>query len=70
VQALYLTSQTMDGKFVSEWTEAGQSSWGSFLLQAINEKRVPDKFPLTKAPAGFFPERLFLTDKVRWPVAQ
>jgi hypothetical protein len=70
VQALYLTSQTMDGKFVSEWTETGQSSWGSFLLQAINEKRVPDKFPLTKAPAGFFPERLFLTDKVRWPVAQ
>jgi hypothetical protein len=69
VQALYLTQQTTDGKFISELTEASQASWGGFLLQALNEKRVPDRFPLTKAPAGFFPERLFLTDTVRWPVA-
>jgi hypothetical protein len=27
---------------------------------------VPDKFPLTKAPIGFFPEQLFLTDRERW----
>ena len=70
VLALYLTSQTMDGKFVSEWMEGGEHSWGAFLLQVLNDKRVPDKFPLTKAPAGFFPERLFLTDHERWPIAQ
>jgi Dolichyl-phosphate-mannose-protein mannosyltransferase len=69
VQALYLTAQSMDGKFVSEWMEGNERSWGGFLLQVLNDKRVPDKFPLTKAPQGFFPERLFLTDQVRWPVA-
>jgi Dolichyl-phosphate-mannose-protein mannosyltransferase len=66
VQALYLTPQTMDGKYVSEWLEGSERSWGGFLLQALNDKRVPDQFPLTKAPAGFFPEQLFLTDRDRW----
>ncbi len=70
VQALYLTPETMDGKFVTEWLEGSKHEWGTFLLQVLNDKRVPDKFPLTKAPAGFFPEQLFLTDRERWPVAQ
>ena len=70
VQALYLTPQTMDGKFVSEWMEGNDRSWGNFLLQVLNDKRVPDKFPLTKAPAGFFPEQLFLADHDRWSAAQ
>jgi Dolichyl-phosphate-mannose-protein mannosyltransferase len=68
VRALYLTPQTMDGKFVTEWMEAPKRSWGNFLMQTLVDKRVPDKFPLTKAPAGFFPEQLFLTDQERWPV--
>jgi 4-amino-4-deoxy-L-arabinose transferase-like glycosyltransferase len=70
VQALYLTPLTMDGKFVSEWMEGGERSWGSFLLQALNDKSVPVAFPLTKAPAGFFPERLFLSDSERWKMAR
>ena len=70
IQALYLTPQTMDGKYISEWTEGSERGWGAFLLQVLNNKRVPDKFPLTKAPAGFFPEQLFLTDRVRWEIAQ
>jgi Dolichyl-phosphate-mannose-protein mannosyltransferase len=69
IQALYLTPQTMDGKFVTEWMEGSERSWGSFLLKVLNDKRVPDKFPLTKAPSGFFPEQLFLTDRERWPIA-
>jgi hypothetical protein len=68
VKALYLTPQTMDGKFVTEWIEAPRRSWGNFLIQTLTDKRVPDKFPLTKAPAGYFPEQLFLTDRERWPV--
>jgi hypothetical protein len=60
----------MDGKYISEWTEGSERGWGAFLLQVLNDKRVPDKFPLTKAPAGFFPEQLFLTDRVRWEIAQ
>ena len=70
VLALYLTPQTMDGKFVTEWMEAPKRSWGNFLMQTLVDKRVPDKFPLTKAPAGYFPEQLFLTDRERWPVAK
>jgi hypothetical protein len=70
IQALYLTPQTMDGKYVSEWMEGGERSWGSFLFQTLNDKRVPDKFPLTHAPTGFFPERMFLTDSDRWAAAQ
>ena len=66
VQALYLTPQTMDGKFVSEWIEQSERSWGGFLLGVLNDKRVPDKFPLTKSPTGFFPEQLFLADRDRW----
>ena len=70
IHGLYLSPQTMDGKFVSEWMEASEHSWGGFLLQVLNDKRVPDKFPLTKAPAGFFPEQMFLTDRERWKIAQ
>jgi len=70
IKALYLTPQTMDGKFVTEWMQAPKRSWGNFLMQTLMDKRVPDKFPLTKAPAGFFPEQLFLTDRERWPVAK
>jgi hypothetical protein len=71
VRALYLTPQKMDGKFVSEWMEGSERSWGGFLLQTLNDKRVPDQFPLTHAPTGFLPERLFLTDRDRWnPVPQ
>ncbi|HEX3889682.1 MAG TPA: glycosyltransferase family 39 protein [Verrucomicrobiae bacterium] len=66
VQALYLTPQTMDGKFVSEWMEGSGRSWGGFLLGVLNDKRVPERFRLTKAPAGFFPEQLFLADSERW----
>jgi 4-amino-4-deoxy-L-arabinose transferase-like glycosyltransferase len=70
IQALYLTPQIMDGKYVSEWMEGSERGWGGFLLQVLNDKRVPDKFPLTKAPTGFFPEQLFLTDRQRWEIAQ
>jgi len=70
VSALYLTPQTMDGKFVSEWMEGSDRGWGAFLFQVFNDKQVPDKFPLTKAPTGFFPEQLLLTDHERWKTAQ
>ncbi len=71
LKALYLTSLTMDGKYVSDWTEGSEKSWGGFILKVLTENRVPDDtFPLIKAPSGFFPERIFLTDQVRWHIAQ
>jgi 4-amino-4-deoxy-L-arabinose transferase-like glycosyltransferase len=66
VQALYLTPETMDDKFASDWVRAEEHSWGNFILQAVAQGKIPTGFPLNHAPTGFFPERLFLTDWDRW----
>jgi 4-amino-4-deoxy-L-arabinose transferase-like glycosyltransferase len=66
VAGLYLTPQTMDARFVSEWIRAGEHSWGSFILESIVKREVPPTFPLREAPAGYLPEQLFLTDRKRW----
>jgi 4-amino-4-deoxy-L-arabinose transferase-like glycosyltransferase len=66
VQALYLTPQTLDGKFASDWMRASEHSWGNFILQAVAQEKIPTSFPLNHAPTGFFPQRLFLTDADRW----
>jgi hypothetical protein len=66
VKALYLTPETMDARFASNWMQAGQHSWGNFVLQAVAQGKIPGSFPLNHAPPGFFPERLFLTDADRW----
>jgi hypothetical protein len=70
VQALYLTPDTMDGKFVSDWVESRQYSWGKFIIQAVLQNKIPPDFPLHNAPTGFLPDRLFLTDRERWKTAQ
>ena len=69
VQALYLTPETMDGRFVSDWVRAGEHSWGSFMSQVVTQNQIPPGFPLRIAPTGFLPERLFLTDRERWKTA-
>jgi hypothetical protein len=66
VQALYLTSETIDAKFVSDWIEAREHSWGAFIVQVVLQNRIPAGFPLLHAPAGYLPERLFLSDWERW----
>jgi hypothetical protein len=66
VQALYLSPQTMDAKFASNWAKAEQHGWGNFILQAVAQNKIPASFPLVHSPPGFFPERLFLTDADRW----
>jgi hypothetical protein len=66
VQALYLTPETIDAKFVSDWIEAREHSWGAFIAQVILQNRIPAGFPLQHAPAGYLPERLFLSDWERW----
>jgi len=70
VQALYLTPQTMDGKFVSDWVQTQDFSWGNFVVDSVLKAKIPNGFPLNNAPKGFLPERLFLTDRARWPTAQ
>ena len=70
VQALYLTPETMDGKFVSDLVHSGEHSWGSFIVLGVLQNQIPPGFPLRNAPTGFLPERLFLTDRERWKTAQ
>jgi len=67
IKALYLTTQSMDARFLSDGkTGAGERGWGSFILESQLRHEVPVSFPLKKAPAGFMPEQLFLTDSERW----
>ena len=46
VQALYLTPETMDGKFVSDWVRGGEHSWGSFVRSGVLQNQIPPGFPL------------------------
>lgn len=70
ITALYLTPQTMDSKFLSQWVRAGEHSWGSFILESLVKREVPPSFPLREAPSGFLPEQLFLTDRQRWRLTE
>jgi hypothetical protein len=69
VQALYLTPETMDSRFVTDWVRTRNYSWGSFILQVVTLNQIPPQFPLRIAPTGYLPERLFLTDRERWKLA-
>jgi len=66
IRALYLTPQTMDARFLSQWILAGEHSWGSFILESLVLRDIPPNFPLRKAPRGFMPHQLFLSDWERW----
>jgi hypothetical protein len=66
VRGLYLTPQTMDARFLTQWVRAGEHSWGSFILESMVRREIPPSFPLRMAPKGYLPEQLFLTDKERW----
>jgi 4-amino-4-deoxy-L-arabinose transferase-like glycosyltransferase len=66
VVAVYLTPETMDSRFVSDWVMTRDYSWGSYILQVVTQRQIPPGFPLRIAPKGFLPERLFLTDRERW----
>jgi 4-amino-4-deoxy-L-arabinose transferase-like glycosyltransferase len=66
INLLYLTPQTMDARFLTQWIRAGEQSWGSFILESMVKKKVPDYFPLSESQSGWLPEQLVLTDFQRW----
>jgi hypothetical protein len=47
-----------------------RESWGRFILQSLSKGQVPDGFPLKKAPTGFLPDQVFLTDWERWTLTR
>jgi hypothetical protein len=69
VQALFLTQRTTDDRFLSEMM-LKPASWSHFVAECQAHGEVPTGFPLTKAPTGFLPYQMFLSDKVRWRTAQ
>ncbi len=66
IAILYLTPQTMDSRFLSQWIRAGEQSWGSFIIESMVRKKVPDYFPLNETQNGWMPEQLMLADWQRW----
>jgi hypothetical protein len=75
VHAIYLTQRTTDQKFLSHMEPGAPDgkSWERFVCDAWiqyvtkgNYEGLPNNFPLTKAPVGFLPDQMFLSDKVRW----
>jgi hypothetical protein len=68
VQALYLTTETMNGKFISDMVRSGERGWGSFVTGAVLKNQIPPDFPLRNSPAGSvaITSGIFLTDRERW----
>jgi hypothetical protein len=69
VKAVYLTPETMDSRFLSQFVRDSEHSWGSLIIETLTKKEVPAYFPLRKIngmPGHSFPEQLFLTDRERW----
>jgi hypothetical protein len=65
VSAIYLSPETMNGKYLTDWVYAPDNSWGHFISQVVTKNQIPPRFPL-RSPQGFLPDRLFLTDYARW----
>ena len=66
VKAIYLTAVTTDTKFLTSWVKGQNQSWTSFMLESMLQREVPTGFPLRRAPEGWFPEQILLTDFDRW----
>lgn len=66
IKAIYFTQLTTDTKFLSNWVEGQNQSWTGFMLESMLQGQVPTGFPLRRAPEGFFPRQLLLTDYDRW----
>jgi hypothetical protein len=67
ISMLYLTPETMDARFLSQWIMARERSWGNFILETFLKKQVPFNFPLSQMPAGSMAGgQLVFTDWQRW----
>ncbi|MCD6050800.1 MAG: hypothetical protein K0Q55_2203 [Verrucomicrobia bacterium] len=66
VNALYLTSISLDRKLLTEMSGEQAEPWSEFGLNSVIKGELPDGFPLKHAYADWFPYQLFLSDKQRW----
>jgi hypothetical protein len=68
VKGIYLTTITLDDKFLSNVARGDEDSWAHFVLQTATRNRFPDNFPL-QTPKNLG-AGLFFTDQQRWPASQ
>ncbi|MBC8126715.1 MAG: hypothetical protein H8M99_06170 [Gloeobacteraceae cyanobacterium ES-bin-144] len=67
VNGLFISTRTTDAKFISNWLQGENHDWGTFLLQTLAQREIPNRFPLKYAPVGLFSNgELLLTDRERW----
>lgn len=68
VNALYLTTRTMDSRLLTDCFRSGKDSWGNFVVNALAKQQIPTTFPLRHAPTGSaaVESGMFLTDVDRW----
>jgi hypothetical protein len=69
VLALYFTSETMDGKPLTEWAHSSKDSWGQFMLYIFSQNKPPQIFSLRYAAPDVY-TGMFLTDRERWKTVQ
>ncbi len=68
VKAIYLTTLTLDDKFLSNVARGDDDSWAKFVLQVASKNQFPDSFPLQTPKV--LNSGLFFADQPRWPAAQ
>jgi hypothetical protein len=71
IRGLYLTPETTDSRFLTQWARVGEFSWGNFVMAAALRGELPPRFPLYKFPGpDDLPsaryEQFFVTDYPRW----
>ncbi|HTV76074.1 MAG TPA: hypothetical protein VMD57_03675, partial [Candidatus Baltobacteraceae bacterium] len=69
VSALYITPETIDGRFITDW-QRNDKSWGDFIVQFMMKQPTP--FALHYSPTGddAISSGIFLTDWERWKIPQ
>ncbi len=65
IKAVLLTQRTTNSRFLSQMM-LNPKSWGHFVVECEGHGEVPAGFPLTKAPTGFLPGQILLSDQARW----
>ena len=66
VNGLYLSLDTLNGRFITEFLQGGDQNWSYFAYKALVFNHLPDKFPLRKFPAESMSSGIFVTDHARW----
>ncbi|HWY76642.1 MAG TPA: glycosyltransferase family 39 protein [Verrucomicrobiae bacterium] len=66
IEAVYLTPETLDERFLSDWSWGREKSWGKFVFDSLSRGELPAYFPLRKTSTAMAPGHMFLSNHDRW----